>query len=208
MHAPFPSPTLLVIEDQATLRANLALLLELEGYRVLTAPDGMEGLEVARRELPDLILCDQKMPVLDGRGVLAALRSDRTFDHTPFLFLSAFGENGDLDEARRRGADDYLTKPVVREDLVKAVRQWLESGRQTDATRGEAIAPATPPKPVTGSLRESLSVLLTGTEILHHHGETLTESERLAQRDAMLAAVARLSVALKEREETAEAADF
>lgn len=208
MHAPFPSPTLLVIEDQATLRANLALLLELEGYRVLTAPDGKEGLEVARRERPDLILCDQMMPVLDGRGVLAALRSDFAFDHTPFLFLSAFGENGDLDEARRLGADDYLTKPVVREDLVRAVRRWLDTGR-TAIPRPQSPSDASlAGKPVAGSLRESLAVLLTGTEILHHHGETLSESERLAQRDAMLAAVARLATALKERDVLPETADF
>lgn len=208
MHSAPHTRTLLVIEDHATLRANLALLLELEGYQVLTAPDGKAGLEVARRERPDLILCDQMMPVLDGRGVLAALRSDRALDRTPFLFLSAFGENGDLDEARRLGADDYLTKPVVREDLVKAVRRWLESGRQPEHTGGSPDDAATPQKPMAGSLRESLSVLLTGTEILHHHGETLSESDRLAQRDAMLAAVACLAVALKDREETPRTADF
>lgn len=208
MHAEPLSRTLLVIEDQATLRANLALLLELEGYRVLTAPDGKAGLEVARRERPDLILCDQMMPVLDGRGVLTALRSDHVFDRTPFLFLSAFGENGDLDEARRLGADAYLTKPVVREDLVRAVHQWLESGRRLERSGESAADPTCAPKPIAGSLRESLSVLLTGTEILHHHGETLSESERIAQRDAMLAAVARLAEALKEREEPPRTADF
>lgn len=208
MHAPPLTPTLLVIEDQATLRANLALLLELEGYRVLTAPDGKAGLEVARQEIPDLILCDQRMPILDGRSVLAALRSDSAFDHTPFLFLSAFGEEGDLDEARRLGADDYLTKPVVREDLVRAVRRWLEAGRIAPPGSTPSPDSSHPQLPIAGSLRESLSVLLTGTEILHHHGETLSESERLAQRDAMLAAVARLAVALKEREETPQRAEF
>lgn len=194
MHAPFPSPTLLVIEDQATLRANLALLLELEGYRVLTAPDGMEGLEVARRELPDLIVCDQMMPVLDGQGVLKSLRADRVFDRTPFLFLSAKGDVQDLEEARKLGADGYLTKPVVRGDLVGAVSDWLASGRPDP---GNVESASTPVEQVAGDLRESLAVLLTGTEILHHHGNSLSEADRLVQRDAMLAAAERLSEALK-----------
>jgi CheY-like chemotaxis protein len=200
--------TLLVIEDQATLRANLALLLELEGYRVLTAADGRQGLESARQEQPDLILCDQMMPVLDGRGVVSALRKDRAFDRTPFLFLSAFGESADLEEARQLGADAYLTKPVVREDLVKAVRTWLATGRQGLSSRDEPQPAEPAAKPVAGGLRESLAVLLTGTEILHHHGESLSEAERLSQRDAMLAAIDRLAIALKEKGESPAAADF
>lgn len=200
--------TLLVIEDQATLRTNLALLLELEGYRVLTAADGRQGLESARHEHPDLILCDQMMPVLDGRGVLSALRGDRAFDHTPFLFLSAFGEDRDLEEARQLGADAYLTKPVVREDLVKAVRHWLATGRQGLRAREDSTPDEAASAPVAGSLRESLAVLLTGTEILHHHGESLTAAERLAQRDAMLAAVGRLATALREKGESTAGADF
>lgn len=186
--------TLLVIEDQATLRANLALLLELEGYRVLTASDGLRGLETARTERPDLIVCDQMMPELDGQGVLQALRADRGFDHTPFLFLSAKGELHDLEEARRLGADGYLTKPVVRGDLVGAVAEWLAKGRQTPIS-GEAVV--TPVEGVAGDLRESLAVLLTGTEILHHHGGSLSEADRIEQRDAMLAAAERLAAALR-----------
>jgi CheY-like chemotaxis protein len=200
--------TLLVIEDQATLRANLALLLELEGYRVVTAADGNLGLAAARSEQPDLILCDQMMPGLDGRGVLIALRAESAFDRTPFLFLSAFSESADLEEARRLGADAYLTKPVVREDLVKAVRTWLTTGRQGLSSRDESQPTEPTPKPVAGGLRESLAVLLTGTEILHHHGESLSADERLSQRDAMLAAIDRLAIALKEKGESPAAADF
>ncbi len=186
--------TLLVIEDQATLRANLALLLELEGYRVLTAADGRRGLEMARREHPDLIVCDQMMPELDGQGVLTALRADRDFDRTPFLFLSAKGELHDLEEARRLGADGYLTKPVVRGDLIGAVTGWLASGRQAP---GEEEKLDSPVEAVAGDLRESLAVLLTGTEILHHHGGSLSEADRIEQRDAMLAAAEKLAAALK-----------
>jgi DNA-binding response OmpR family regulator len=194
MNSASPAKTLLVIEDQATLRANLALLLELEGYRVLTAPNGREGLEAARRERPDLIVCDQMMPELDGRGVLTALRADRVFDGTPFLFLSAKGETRDFDDARELGADGYLTKPVVRGDLVGAVSDWLATGRK-NAT--ETASPERPVEAVAGDLRESLAVLLTGTEILHHHGGSLSEADRIEQRDAMLAAAERFAEALK-----------
>lgn len=186
--------TLLVIEDQATLRANLALLLELEGYRVLTAADGLAGLGTARRERPDLILCDQMMPGLDGQGVLAALRADRGFDGTPFLFLSARGDHQDIAEARHLGADAYLTKPVVRGDLVGAVATWLAKGRQAT---GGAETIDEPAETVAGELRESLAVLLTATEILQHHGGSLSETDRIGQREAMLAAADRLASALK-----------
>ncbi len=185
---PETSPrTLLVIEDQASLRANLALLLDFEGFRVLTAPDGIRGLELARSERPDLVLCDLMMPGLDGRGVVRALRSDPTFDAVPVLFLTARGDPADREEARALGADGYLTKPVVRDDLVAEVTTRLREGRSPGFTTEVHEDGA------SGDQRESLSILLTGTDILRHHGASLSEAERIAQREAMLAAAARLS---------------
>lgn len=116
---------ILVIEDQAPMRRNLALLLELEGYSVLAAPDGRSGLEMARREKPDLILCDVMMPEMDGFAVVQSLRaSDDTAD-IPFIFLTARGERSDVRLGMNFGADDYLTKPVVREDLLAAIEARL-----------------------------------------------------------------------------------
>lgn len=190
--------TILIIEDQDSLRANLALLLELEGFRVLAAPDGIRGLEAARAERPDLILCDLMMPGLDGLGVVRAVRADASFDAMPFLFLTARGEQSDRESARRFGADGYLTKPVVRDDLIEEVNARLRDGRISGFTRMES--PATVREEAAPDrFRESLSVLLTGTDILHRHGGALSESERIAQREAMLAAVERLAAEMAEK---------
>ena len=104
---------LLLIEDQPQMRANLVLILQLNGFTVLSAENGREGLEVARSERPDLILCDVMMPELDGYGVLEALRTDDDTASIPFIFLTAKGEARDQRAGMKLGADDYLTKPVT-----------------------------------------------------------------------------------------------
>lgn len=121
------SHKILIIEDQATMRRNVALMLQFEGHDALTAANGVEGLEVARRERPELILCDVMMPEMDGYACLRALREDEALRGTPFIFLTAKGDRNDVREGMGLGADAYLTKPVVREDLLAAVNQWLKA---------------------------------------------------------------------------------
>jgi DNA-binding NarL/FixJ family response regulator len=116
---------ILIIEDQAPMRRNVALMLQMEGFETCTAANGREGIEVARRERPDLILCDVMMPELDGYGVVQALREDSTFATTPFIFLTAKSDRSDIRTGMNFGADDYLTKPVVRDDLLAALQTRL-----------------------------------------------------------------------------------
>jgi DNA-binding NarL/FixJ family response regulator len=116
---------ILIIEDQAPMRRNIALMLQMEGYEVCSAENGRVGLETARRERPDLILCDVMMPELDGYAVVQALREDDSFSATPFVFLTAKSDRGDVRIGMNFGADDYLTKPVVRDDLLAAVQVRL-----------------------------------------------------------------------------------
>ena len=116
---------ILIIEDQAPMRRNLAQLLELEGYAVLSADNGLTGLELARKERPDVILCDVMMPGLDGHGVIRALREDAATTQIPFIFLTARGDRTDIRTGMNFGADDYLTKPVVRDDLLAAIETRL-----------------------------------------------------------------------------------
>lgn len=116
---------ILIIEDQPTMRRNVALMLQLEGYETCTAENGRVGLEVARRERPDLVLCDVTMPELDGYGVVEALREDDAFANTPFIFLTARADRQYVRVGMNLGADDYLTKPVVRDDLLAAVQTRL-----------------------------------------------------------------------------------
>src|SRR6266404_1573785 len=122
---------ILVIEDEPEMRRNIATLLRLTSYEPLTAQNGREGVEVARRARPDLILCDVMMPELDGFGVLRALQEDTELARIPFIFLTAKGEKDDLRSGMNLGADDYLTKPVANKDLVQAIEARLSrSARQ------------------------------------------------------------------------------
>ncbi len=116
---------ILIIEDQPEMRENLAIILEMEGYQVLTADNGVEGLELARKKLPDLVVCDVMMPGIDGHAVLASLRAASATSTLPFIFLTARGDRADKREGMNLGADDYLTKPVARDELLAAVTARL-----------------------------------------------------------------------------------
>lgn len=117
--------TILLIEDDRALRENTEELLELSGYSVITAPNGKVGIKVAKEHLPDIIICDIMMPMIDGYGVLAALSADETTKHIPFIFLSAKTEHKEIRKGMDLGADDYLTKPFEEEDLLSAVESRL-----------------------------------------------------------------------------------
>jgi DNA-binding NarL/FixJ family response regulator len=138
--------TILVIEDEPEMRRNLTTILRLEKFRPLSAENGRVGVEVARQEKPDLILCDVMMPELDGYGVLQALRSDPLTVTTPFIFLTAKGEKPDIRAGMNLGADDYLTKPVNKADLLTAIRTRLE--RQAQQATPEFKPNFDSPKPL------------------------------------------------------------
>jgi DNA-binding NarL/FixJ family response regulator len=120
----------LVIEDEPDMRRNLATILRFEKFHALTAENGRAGLELARAEKPDVILCDVMMPEMDGYGVVAALRADAETAAIPFIFLTAKGEKPDIRAGMNLGADDYLTKPVAKADLLGAIRSRLERAAQ------------------------------------------------------------------------------
>src|SRR3954452_7977259 len=112
---------ILVIEDEPEMRRNITALLRFHEYEPIQAENGRAGVELARREKPDLILCDVMMPELDGYGVLEALQKDAALALIPFVFLTAKGDKDDLRSGMNLGADDYLTKPVANADLLQAI---------------------------------------------------------------------------------------
>src|SRR5882724_948302 len=123
---------ILVIEDEPDMRRNITALLRYHDYEPLEAENGRVGVEVARQEKPDLVLCDVMMPELDGHAVLQALQQDAGLALIPFIFLSAKGEKDDLRSGMNLGADDYLTKPVANADLIRAIEARLRRAeRQT-----------------------------------------------------------------------------
>jgi DNA-binding NarL/FixJ family response regulator len=135
---------ILVIDDDAKMRRQMAALLAAEGYAVVEAPNGREGVALARREKPALVLCDITMPEMNGHRVLEALRADAATAHLPFVFLTGWSEREDVRTGMNLGADDYLVKPVEPADLLAAVATRLRRRRQTGPGRAAAAADATP----------------------------------------------------------------
>ena len=117
--------TILIIEDDTVLRETTAEILELENYKVVTAPNGRRGAEQARIMLPDLILCDIMMPEMDGYELLEVLSKDDKTKKIPFIFMSAKTEMQDVRKGMDLGADDYLTKPISEELLLSAIGSRL-----------------------------------------------------------------------------------
>ncbi len=117
---------ILVIDDDAATQALTVKALETRGFSTLRADDGLEGLETAKRYLPDLIICDVQMPRLNGYETLAALRQDPITATIPFIFLTGLTDRKELRQGMGLGADDYLTKPFSANELMQAVRTRLE----------------------------------------------------------------------------------
>jgi DNA-binding response OmpR family regulator len=123
---------ILVIEDNAEIRENTAEILELANYKVFTAENGKTGIEIALHEKPDLILCDVVMPGLDGFGVLHLVHMNPAIRNTPFIFMSAKAERAEMRKGMELGADDYITKPFEKTELLQAIEcrlkrvEWLK----------------------------------------------------------------------------------
>lgn len=119
---------ILVIEDEDALRERVIRMLTFEGYQATGAADGREGVELAWKDPPDLVICDLLMPGINGFGVCRVLRDDpRTVD-VPVIVLSALGSQSDRERTHGLGANAYVTKPFRAPVLMAAVRQCLEGG--------------------------------------------------------------------------------
>lgn len=117
---------ILVIEDEINIAKNIKQILDLSDFYTIIAQDGKEGIELAKEENPDLILCDVMMPILDGYQVLIELKKDDKIESTPFIFLTAKSDRPDFRKGMELGADDYLTKPFSPEELLNAVEIRLQ----------------------------------------------------------------------------------
>ena len=127
MVAPTSPFKVLVIDDSNTIRRSAEIFLKQAGYEVLLAEDGFDALSKVNDHSPDLIFCDILMPRLDGYQTVAVIRRSGKFAHIPMVMLSS--KDGVFDKARGRmvGAQDYLTKPFTKDQLLDAVKRHLNT---------------------------------------------------------------------------------
>ncbi len=143
----------LIIEDKVDVRENIIALLEAEDFEAYAAENGCEGIHLAQQQHPDLILCDVMMPQMDGYEVLNLLRQDPETAIIPFVFLTAKAGKDDVRQGMVLGADDYLSKPFTRAELLEALHTRLAK-KETQQQHLEqqlvglqqAIAPGIPEK--------------------------------------------------------------
>jgi putative two-component system response regulator len=127
--------TVLVVEDNDMLREGLDEILSSEGFSVVCASNGQEALELMKTISPDIIVSDVAMPVIDGYEFFHAVRERQEWVTIPFIFLTARSEPDDLLTGRDLGVDDYLTKPISRQELVTTIHSRLERSRQIQVAR-------------------------------------------------------------------------
>jgi DNA-binding LytR/AlgR family response regulator len=117
---------IVVIEDDKEILRDIIILLQEENYSVISARNGIEGIEVIKKELPDLVLCDILMPDLDGYAVLEEIQKDKKTRTIPFIFVTAKVERNDVRKGMQLGADDYIFKPFTADELLSAISMRLK----------------------------------------------------------------------------------
>ena len=133
---------ILVVEDEEAIRKNIERLLTLEGFEVATAPNGQHGLAVAKSMLPDVLITDINMPVMDGFALLDAVRAHPELERTIVIMLTAASDRTKIREGMRLGADDYLTKPFKREELLDTILAQLQKRKRFERHKHQAVTEA------------------------------------------------------------------
>ena len=170
---------ILVIEDEDAVRENIIELLSEEGYEVVGAGDGEEGVVQIWTQIPDLIICDILMPKLDGYGVLAKINQDVRLASIPFLFLTAKIGRDDLRKGMGQGADDYITKPFTRAELLQSISVRLGKVQKLETLARKKLVDLQ--KNLSAyfphELLTPLSVTLSYSELLHEGVESFSKDE-------------------------------
>jgi DNA-binding response OmpR family regulator len=118
---------ILVVDDEADIVSTIEYRLKACDFQVITAGNGQEGLDKATAEIPDLVLLDINMPIMDGHEMLARLRSLGNLKDTPVIMLTAYSDRRDVSKAAELGISDYVTKPFDFSDLMEKITGALES---------------------------------------------------------------------------------
>ncbi|MFH0988626.1 MAG: response regulator [bacterium] len=171
--------TILLIDDDDDLRLATKLLLQLNNYHVVEAENGYRGVECAKRNQPDLIICDVQMPGIDGYTTLEQLHSEESTAIIPFIFLTGKHQKEDIRKGMVLGASDYLTKPFTEEELLKAVESRLSLKQQYDeySTKQVRALRANISRALPHELRTPLTGLLGFAQLLKDDAAHLTIEE-------------------------------
>jgi signal transduction histidine kinase len=151
---------ILCIEDDSGMRMSVRLMLEYEGYEVDEAIDGKEGVNQALKMTPDLIVCDIRMPGMDGFETLEELRRHKSTAHIPFVFLTGEDPRTHLRKGMNLGANDFILKPIDANDFIKAVQVRLEEADQRKNESKRAIDELS--ESITRALPHELRTPMTG----------------------------------------------
>jgi putative two-component system response regulator len=118
---------ILLIDDHQTVFRLIEAIVRIKGYKLLYAESGQQGIVMARQEQPDMILLDVMMPDIDGFKVCQYLKENEDTKTIPVMFLTARGDDGDLEAGRRAGADGFMTKPFQTIEVLKQIEQLLSA---------------------------------------------------------------------------------
>ena len=183
----------LVVEDESLLRTEVVEWLTFEGYDAAGAKDGMAGLEAIQRQLPDVILCDITMPRMDGHDLLLEMQANSTTAQIPFIFMTARSSHEDIRKGMSEGADDYVTKPFTRRELLDTVQRRLdkklaqEQQRQAEVEEIQSALAAEHEQRLLQSkmaamfshdFRNGLAAILAISSLLRLYGERIDEERR------------------------------
>lgn len=164
---------ILVIEDNEEVRANLAEILEIYGYDVAEASNGLEGVKRAIESPPDIILCDVMMPELDGFGVLNLISENERTAGIPFVFITAKTEAEDIRRGMNLGADDYITKPFYKDELLNVVQIRLKKAAQRAANAPAPTNTPTLSDPIRGRETVEAAFAEQGRKEVFNQGENI-----------------------------------
>jgi signal transduction histidine kinase len=170
---------ILVIDDEEWLREMIHLALQQRGFEVIEAVDGADGIELARKELPDLILCDINMGKVDGYLTLSSLRNEAPTAAIPFILMTGLADNAGMRHGMELGADDYLPKPFTTDGLYAAVDARLKKAQtiRDEAERKLAHLRDNISLMMPHEMRTPLNGILSNAEMLAHSAATLKTSD-------------------------------
>lgn len=188
--------TILVIEDETSIRDEVMDWLKFENFEVIGAENGRIGLDLAKRKMPDLILCDIAMPDIDGHEVLLEIRSSAELSHLPFIFLTASADRDSMRKGMNLGADDYLTKPFTHAEVLNAIQarlqkqasQEVQTQKQIEMLnlafheeRKKRLLKSRLTAMFSHDFRNPLSLILLASDILAEGDRTLTPERKQRQ---------------------------